>query len=467
MKFDQNNPAVIICQQLPNEARDIVSIARKLNELKKQPAELAVGDGATFIPESNITLELDGKGNPAKTIENFLRIMRVDPFYTQVKFNLLTYMPELTREDRTERWSDANDAASMHHIENNYRLFDKAKHDSAFRMLQREREYHPIRNIIGALKWDGISRTENFLIKWMGAADNAYSREVSRLIFAGGINRLYRPGCKFDIMVVFIGKKQGEGKSTMVRWLAIKDDFYAEANEIDSQKGVEQLSGVWIAEMGELLAISRAQEVEAVKAYISRQVDRFRVPYDKHPSERPRSCIFVGTTNNQQFLTDKTGNRRFFPLYVNSSGRNLYAHEAEIREEINQCWAEARIRMENGTLTPVENHELSDIIRAAQENAVVDDWQEGRIQTYLETLPVGTKVCIQELRKQALYPGNDNLRDNKSESRQIGIFMGKVAGWQELPTKTRSSKMPDLGPQRCWEKQNAFVAVDIVDDIFP
>ena len=461
MPYDQRSPAAIICQQLPNEAENIVSIARNLNLHKKGPAELAA------IPEFLVALEKDAKDNPAKTIENFLRIMRSDPFYNQVRFNLLTFMPEHMKENRAGRWSDADDAASMHHIESQYGLFNKSKHDNAFRMLLKEREYHPVREIVSALKWDGIPRIENFLIKWMGAMDNDYSREVSRLVFAGGIHRLYHPGCKFDIMVVFIGKKQGEGKSTMARWLAVNDDFYAEANEIDSQKGVEQLSGVWIAEMGELLAISRAREVEAVKAYISRQVDRFRVPYDKHPSERPRSCIFIGTTNNQQFLTDKTGNRRFFPLYVNSSGRNLYAHEAEIREEINQCWAEARTRMENGTLAPVENHGLSDIIRVAQENAVVDDWQEGRIQIYLETLPVGTKVCIQELRKQALYPENDNLRDNKSESRQIGIFMGKAAGWQELPKKARSSKMPDLGPQRCWEKQNAFVTIDEVDEVFP
>ncbi len=155
----------------------------------------------------------------------------------------------------------------------------------------------------------------------MKAEDNEYTREVSRLIFAGGIHRLYSPGCKFDDVPVLIGTSQGEGKSTIVRWLAIHDDHFTEVTEIDGQKGVEQLEGAWICEIAELLALTKAKEQEAVKSYIARLKDKYRKPWGKNTDELPRRCIFIGTTNNEQFLRDKTGNRRFYPVKVNSKGQ--------------------------------------------------------------------------------------------------------------------------------------------------
>lgn len=438
----------------------------------KQKAETdADHDGSgdnVVIPDLIINgLERDPKGNILKTVDNFLLIMQGDPFYEGVKYNELSYAPEIMDEGKPRKWTDADDANSIHHIERAFHLYHRDKHEIAFKRLLEERKYHPIKNIIDALTWDGKPRINDFLIKWMGALDDEYSREVSRLIFAGGIHRLYNPGCKFDIMPVLIGKNQGEGKSTIVRWLAIKDDYFAEAVEIESQRSVEQLDGAWIVEMGELLAITKAREVEAVKSYISRQVDRYRAPYERRLTSRDRSCIFIGTTNSKQFLTDKTGNRRFFPVLVNSTGRYIFKHEKEIKSEILQCWAEARAKMLNNTLQPVENYKLADTIRAAQSNAVEDDWREGRILAYLETLTVGTRVCIHELRKFALYPGDDRLRDDKRESRQLGLFMDRVNGWSECPKKVRSSKLPDLGPQRCWEKENSFVMVGDDEDFLP
>ena len=261
--------------------------------------------GPAEAPEEDnvyIDLEVDKDGDPVRVIENFMRVMRNDPWYKGLRYNLLTLAPENLRGGKPEKWTDADNAASMHYMENRYRIYHRDKHDQALRILWEDRGYHPVREIVDALVWDGTPRIGAFLTKWMKAADEAYAREVSRLIFAGGVHRLYHPGCKFDLMPVLIGTEQGEGKSTLVQWLAMDDAFHGEVTDIESQKGIEQLSGVWIAEMGELLALIRARELEAIKAYITRLKDRYRAPYDKYLGERPRRCIFIGTTNNRQFL---------------------------------------------------------------------------------------------------------------------------------------------------------------------
>ncbi len=412
-----------------------------------------------------IDLEVDKDGNPVRVIENFIRVMHNDPWYKGVRYNLLTLAPEKLHGGRPEKWTDADNAASMHYIENRYGIYHRDKHDQALRILWEERGYHPVRELVDTLVWDGTPRIEAFLTVWMKAADEAYSREVSRLIFAGGVHRLYHPGSKFDLMPVLIGTEQGEGKSTLVEWLAMDEAYYGEVTDIENPKGIEQLSGVWIAEMGELLALTRARELEAIKAYLTRLKDRYRAPYNRFLSERPRQCIFIGTTNNRQFLVDKTGNRRFLPILIHSGAKDLFAHEEEIRAYIRQCWAEAKSRMDAGLLSPYEDYDLTGVIRAAQDSAMVDDWRDGRIRAYLELLPVGTKCCVQELRQKALYPGDERLKEDKAESRQLSILLGKIPGWKECGAKTRPTNARDLGTQRCWEKLATFVSVD-ESDIF-
>ena len=172
----------------------------------------------------------------------------------------------------------------------------------------------------------------------MRAEDDEYTAECSRLIFAGGVHRALKPGCKFDSMVVLVGG-QGCGKSTIVRLLNVHEDWYKEVTTIDGKEGIEALSGSWVAEFSEMMAMTSIKEIEGVKAYITRQVDHVRKAYGRYESDLKRRCIFVGTTNNDRFLTDKTGNRRFFPVVVHSDGYDIGAREDEIREYICQCWA--------------------------------------------------------------------------------------------------------------------------------
>lgn len=401
------------------------------------------------IKTNVIPLKVDGKGAPCVTIDNFLLVMRNDPFYARIRYNLLKNAPEVQGDNDIRLWEDADAAESRRYFERNYNIHDKNKHRDALMIFFREREYHPIQDIVDDLVWDGTPRIEQFLSKWMQSEDNEYTREVSRLIFAGGIHRLYSPGCKFDDVPVLIGTKQGEGKSSIVRWLAIHDSHYSEVTEVDGQRGIEQLEGAWICEVAELLALTKAKEQEAVKSYITRQRDKYRKPWGENTGEYPRRCIFIGTTNNEQFLKDKTGNRRFYPVRVNSSGYWLYDHEQECREYIIQCWAEAKARYDKGEMPNYANQDLRDYYVAAQEEAMEDDWRIGAIEQYLEQQPVGALVCIRQIKHRALSANPDFLQDpTPRESQEIGTIMNRFDDWEKAGRK----RIDGYGLQRCWEK---------------
>ena len=396
-------------------------------------------------------LDLDRDGRPLDTIQNFFNIMSCDRFYESVRYNVISNQAQRLRMDTKgpvlDNWGDADDAESRNYIESEYHIYSVNKHADALRMLFRVREYNPIADLVDSFEWDGVSRIEGFLTKWMKADDTPYVHEVSRLIFAGGINRLYNPGCKFDDVAVLVGTKQGEGKSSLIRWLAINDEWLGNLKRVEGQESIEAIMGKWICEIPELAAFKRADDVEAIKAFTSLESDRYRRPYDRHPTEYPRRCIFIGTTNNDQFLVDKTGNRRFYPIYCHSDGYQLYQMEKECRAEIRQCWAEARERYKAGQMLPYAKPELIEEYRRIQELAMEDDWRVGKIGAYLDTFSEGDRVCAVQIFKECLNPDNP-INPKMQDSRAIGQIMANVTNWRKIGM-ARTSK---YGVQRCWEK---------------
>ena len=396
-------------------------------------------------------LTLNDKGNPVASIDNFLQILRNDINYSGTMFlNELTWSPEKHIEGVRSKWSNEDDAELRRYIEKNYKIHNEKKLDDAMRIVFAENKYHPVKDIIEKIKWDGTPRIKDLLCKWMGVEDEEYSYEVSRLIFAGGIHRLYNPGCKFDDMPVLIGR-QGEGKSTFVRWLALEDEFFREVNEIEGQKGMESIEGAWICEMGELLALNRAKDVEAVKSYITRLVDVHRKPFDKRVSEHKRQCIFIGTTNKAEFLTDKTGNRRYYPVICNNTGYQLFSNEKHIKADILQCWAEAKYLYDLGEIPPYAAPELIAIIREHQNQAVEDDYRVGMIRSYLDSKDV---VCAIELWQKAI--GEYGKPDRRS-SNEISVIMQGFQEWEKGKTAVR---IGDYGSQKCWFKNKQIKIKD-------
>ena len=385
----------------------------------------------------------------AKTIQSFLDIMLNDPYYADIRYNLIAQTAEYKKDGKTARWSDAEDAASMAYIEKAYGMYQKEKHNAALRLLFKAREYNPVKDLVETVKWDGRERCENFLTVWGRTEDTPYSREVSRLIFAGGINRLYNPGCKFDDVPILIGTKQGEGKSSLIRFLAIRDEWYGEVNQFDGQQSIEQLYGKWICEISELLALTRRKEVEASKAYITRTVDSYRRPYDRNTVDLPRRCIFLGTSNNPQPLTD-VQNRRWYPITMHTVGYDLFDHEAECRNYILQCWAEMRDKYKAGD-SGAQNfakRELVEVYREKQDAARQDDWREGAIEAYLATKAPGDYVCVRELTNKALANGGIGHDPSVVESKDIGMIMSRFDDWEKVGLHSYA----EYGRQRSWQK---------------
>ena len=310
-----------------------------------------------------------------------------------------------------------------------------------------KRAYHPVREKLASLPWDGKAHILPFLIRCMKAAPTAYSGECARLIFHCGVARIMEPGCKVDDVVILQGR-QGCGKSTLVRWLALEDDWAAEVQNIKNEKDVgEALQGKWIVELGELSAFaSNGTGAEEIKQFVSKQRDRYRVPYEKAAQDFPRQCVFIGTTNDFQPLRDRTGNRRFYPLRVDADAAAMFENEAAIRREIAQCWAEAYHDWQTGRLRHAPDPKLLCEIERRQALALADDWRVGEIERYLAA-GEHARVCVKQLWREALgEPGNPRPAD----SREIGRIMNQMAGWE------RTDKQISNGIYRgqlCWIKK--------------
>lgn len=419
---------------------------RKVFEREQRQME-ASNAAANAQLNSPILLKYTEKGVPAATIDNFAAILNNDPeLKDKFWLNELSNTPERIENGVPRRWTDEDDSWLRGYIEQKYHLYSPQKLDDALRVRFAQKRYHPVRDKIKSLVWDGKERIKRLLIDWMKADDCAYSEEVSRLIFAGGIHRIFNPGCKFEDMAVLIGKKQGEGKSTFVRWLAMEDRFFREVNEIDGQRGIEAVEGAWICEVSELLALKRTKEVEAAKSYFSRQVDTYRKPFDRRITENPRQCIFIGTTNTAEFLTDKTGNRRYYPVVCNNSGRDLFDHKEELKAYIEQCWAEAYELFLQDKLPPVLDKSLIEEVQYHQESALEDDYRVGMVTQYLNEKQDGETVCIIELWERALH---ESFKPNRKDSNELSLIMQNMPGWTKLNSPKRTS---NWGVQRCWVK---------------
>ena len=281
----------------------------------------------------------------------------------------------------------------------------------------------------------------------MGCEDSEYTRECSRLIFHGGISRLMNPGCKVDDVIILQGK-QGGGKSTIVEMLAMQDEWYGRVNDIRDNKGAEAVRGKWICEVSELLAFNTARGQEELKSFFDARKDTYRKPYAVNAEDYPRRCIFIGTTNKEQFLTDKTGNRRFYPVKCRSDGSTLYKEKKMIASYIEQCWAEALMLYEKGEIRPYIDPKKRGIVEKSRQTAVEDDYRVGLIAAYLKDK---SAVCTLELWQEALGNGiytNPSRRD----SIEIGQIMGMMEEWER---EEHPKVFGRYGTQRGWSKKIA------------
>ena len=281
-------------------------------------------------------------------------------------------------------WRDADDAQLICYVDEAYGTFSARNYDIAVTKAVDDRSYHPIREFFETLPaWDGVERADTLLIDYLGAEDTPYVRAVTRKELCAAYCRVYHPGIKFDSMIVLNGD-QGIGKSTLIAKLG--GEWYSDSlnlSDMNDKTAAEKLQGYWIMEIGELAGMRKA-DLDKVKAFISRQDDKYRASFGRRVTPHPRQCVFFGTTNSQNgYLRDITGNRRYWNVKVPGNGK--YKPWDMDEDTVKQVWAEVMVYAKAGEklyLSP----ELEDYAKEEQRAAMERDDREGLVQEYLDML---------------------------------------------------------------------------------
>ena len=408
-------------------------------------------------------------GELIKSLDNLIIIFENDQLLQGICANAFTGIIEVTSplpwHTSTLYWRDADYSQLECYIERTYGSFSRKKIETALIKVTDDRSFHPVRDYLTALpSWDGHPRAETLLIDYLGAKDDVYVRAVTRKILCAAIMRIQNPGTKFDNMAVLVGP-QGVGKSTLIAKLGV--NWFSDSLKLYDTRdktAAEKLQGYWLLEIGELDGM-RQVDCDTLKAFVSRTNDIYRAAYGRHTQPHPRQCIFVGTTNNNNgFLTDTTGNRRFWPITV--SGVCSKKSWDLMPNEIDQIWAEALLFVKNGESLCLSQEEEA-IAVSQQKAAMVTDDREGLIHEFLEKkqpanwndldvedrkgyykgiLPqlngvqVRTQVCVLEVWCELF--GRDRSTITRRNSDEIASMLIKL-GWK----RAGKARLRLYGPQ--------------------
>ena len=424
------------------------------------------------------SLEAYQKGGVKNSIGNCVKVLKNDPkLRGAIAKNLLTERVDIVKPLWWERTGSTITDTDMNYLllylEENYGLTNENKAIKAIDIVANENCYHPIRDYLDQLQWDGKERIRYALHRFLGSEESEYNYQALKLFMLGAIHRAFHPGCKFETMLCLVGG-QGAGKSTFFRFMAIRDEWFSDdLRNLEDENVYRKLQGHWIIEMSEMMATANAKSIEGIKSFLSRQKETYKVPYETHPADRLRQCVFAGTTNRQDFLPrDRTGNRRFIPVnvYPERAEVHILADEKSSRAYIDQMWAEAMVIYRSGDYKLSFTAEMEDSLRTQQQDFMQEDTQAGMIYAFLEDF-TGNKVCSKLLYAEAL--GNTFNQPAAWETREIceimntGIANGTIKGWVAYKNPKRYAK---YGSQKGWERTKEQPLVDKVitaDDDLP
>lgn len=406
------------------------------------------------VEDIRADLARNDKGNSCQTINNCMLVFHRDPLLKgSIRKNELSGKIDIVGNLGWQRTSSSltdTDVYQIHwYLEKNYGLKNDRNINKAMNIVASENRYHPIRDYLEKLKWDGQPRIDNLLPRYLGADCDDYTKEIMRLFMLAAIHRVYEPGCKFEIMVCLVGG-QGAGKSTFFRFLAINDEWFSDdLKRMDDDNVYRKMQGHWIIEMSEMMATVNAKSIEDIKSFISRQKETYKIPYETHPEDRPRQCVFVGTSNNMDFLPlDRTGNRRFAPVLVHPEWveKHILEDEKESREYIRQAWAEAMELYRNGFHELKLSGKTEEYLKEMQKDFMPEDAKVGIIQNWLDEL-AEDYVCSIMIYKEAFSHEYDTPKD--WELKEINNVMNhSIVGWEKIS----SHRFAGYGTQRGWRR---------------
>lgn len=394
-----------------------------------------------------LTCNKNGKFD--NTINNVQLIMEHDAglrgkyFYDTFKERMTVCgdLPWCKLADRmTTTWTDTDDAGLRNFLEIKYEIVNTMKIGDAVLLAMQSCMRHPVREYLLSLKWDGVARADTIFIDYLGAEDTEYTRTVTRKALIGAVARIMQPGCKHDHILVLVGP-QGCRKSTTLAKLGkswFSDSFYT----VQGKEAYEQIQGFWLIEMGEMAATRKA-ELESIKQFVSKQSDSYRAAYAKRTQEHPRQCAFFGTTNDDEFLRDATGGRRFWPVTVTDKGRETGDYFTA--ETVDQVWAEIVMRYSAGENWYLDNAKIEAVARQIQDAHTEMNGKQGLLEQFVERL-LPKDWATRNLSQRLAY-WNDGFDDEK----QAGTERRKAICALEIHCELFGGTVKDYTPQKTRE----------------
>ena len=375
-------------------------------------------------------------------LHNITLIMENDPNLKGIVFNQLADGLEIKGEVPWKHparfWRDADDAQLISFVDSHYGSFSERNYRIAVTKVTDDRSYHPIREMFESLPpWDKVRRAETVLIDYLGAEDNRYVRAVTRKSLCAAYMRVYYPGIKFDNMIVLNGA-QGIGKSTLIS--ALGGEWFSDSlalSDMNDKTAAEKLQGYWILEIGELAGMKKA-DIDKVKAFISRQDDKYRASFGRRVTPHPRQCVFFGTTNSENgYLRDITGNRRFWNVKVTGQGKcKPWEMTAEL---VQQIWAEVAEIARSGEKLYLDA-DLESYARQEQREAMEQDDREGIVRNYLDMLlPDDWDSMDYYRRREYIRDIDDPTRSEGTMKRQT---VSNIEIWCECFGKSKEEMRP-------------------------
>ena len=457
---------------------DYVKRDKKVKALLKESNKKVKAKTDTKTDGIMDKLQVNKYGEPKNSTANAVTIVLEDPELSGIKYDSFKQQFIATSPLPWEEkgiahprvFTEFDRKALIGYISSTYNIETGNTIDNALARLTFCRSVDPLQEYFKGLTWDGESRVEGLLTKYLGCEDSEYTRAVIRTTLISGVKRVFEPGRKIDTVLVLIGK-QGCGKSTFVSRLA--KGYFTDTircQDIATKTAAEKLRGVFIAEISEMAGFSKT-EVEMVKSFFSCQNDNYREPYARIVTEHPRKSIIIGTSNRiSGLLIDETGNRRFLPVFT---GKESESHPWDMTDEdIDQIWAEAYMLYKNGESHKMPAHLVDEVLKM-QNEAVVEDIRMPLVSDYLDILLPENwyDLSIEDRRdyinhtgKYVGEPYEGTLRRDYICAAEIGMeffnmkkielsirFSKEIAlmlrklGWTEYPANNGRKKIPGYG----------------------
>lgn len=413
-----------------------------------------------------LKLKLSSTGKPEKCSANVMVLLNNDPaLHGRLKKDTfadrvygVAPLPWGQRENEAGlfSWEESDDAGLRIHVERVLGFRSRDIIEDAFRDHVTRNSFNPVQDYLRGLAWDGVPRLDRLFIDYLGAADTEYTKAVTRKAFTAAVARAMDPGIKYDFMTILTGT-QGIGKSTLLRKMG-KSWFSDSIKSFEGKEASELVQGVWLVEIGELEAFNKS-DISRIKQFLSQAEDIYRAAYGRVVEWHKRRCVFFGTSNNREYLRDRTGNRRFWPVDVDAQTPTKSVFR-DLDGEIDQLWAEAVDRWQLGELLYLTGKAAKDAEEAQEEHRERSS-REGMVLDYLErrvpeawgswdlqrrlgwlfggpgaadeNLEERTKICAVEVWCECLKGDVKNMK--YADATEINSIIAAAPGWYPLNTK--------------------------------